>query len=217
MDLPGGLEELHRRPGGSPTEEAEVDTQDSRSRQPLDGLGCRQDRKVGEAYDLQGRFGPEDPIHGTVSPHPHGDEIHPEALGVLDDPSAGNSGLDGDGPGILCPGGVGDLPCHLPSQGLPPGLVEREQAKAERERHRLRCLAAEERVDGLIERLAERLQEASENLPDGIRAVPVYERTALVSEILSTVEHNLIFGALLVVAVLFVFLGNLRAGLIVAR
>jgi len=64
--------------------------------------------------------------------------------------------------------------------------------------------------------LSERLEEAKGSLPEGVRAIPVYERTSLVSQILRTVEHNLLFGALLVVAVLFVFLGNLRAGLIVA-
>ncbi|MBD3216628.1 MAG: CusA/CzcA family heavy metal efflux RND transporter [candidate division Zixibacteria bacterium] len=64
--------------------------------------------------------------------------------------------------------------------------------------------------------LTERLEEASSSLPDSIEAIPVYERTDLVSEVLSTVEHNLFFGAILVVAILFMFLGNLRAGLIVA-
>ena len=65
-------------------------------------------------------------------------------------------------------------------------------------------------------RLAERLDAVSKNLPEGLTAVPVYERTDLVAKVLRTVEHNLLFGAILVVAVLFVFLGNLRAGLIVA-
>jgi len=64
--------------------------------------------------------------------------------------------------------------------------------------------------------LSERLNEAQQNLPDGVQAIPVYERTSLVSKVLRTVEHNLLFGALLVVAILFIFLGNLRAGLIVA-
>ncbi len=64
--------------------------------------------------------------------------------------------------------------------------------------------------------LSEQLAEARKNLPDNVETIPVYERTSLVNQILSTVEHNLLFGALLVVAVLFVFLGNLRAGLIVA-
>lgn len=64
--------------------------------------------------------------------------------------------------------------------------------------------------------LSQRLEEASQNLPENIKAIPVYERTDLVGEVLSTVEHNLIYGAILVIAVLFVFLGNFRAGLIVA-
>ncbi|MCB2230519.1 CusA/CzcA family heavy metal efflux RND transporter [bacterium] len=64
--------------------------------------------------------------------------------------------------------------------------------------------------------MSARLDEAAKNLPDGIEVIPVYERTALVDKVLRTVEHNLLFGALLVIAILFVFLGNLRAGLIVA-
>src|SRR6266496_473003 len=43
-----------------------------------------------------------------------------------------------------------------------------------------------------------------------------YQRTDLVNQVLHTVEKNLSEGALLVVAVLFAFLGNIRAGLIVA-
>jgi len=68
----------------------------------------------------------------------------------------------------------------------------------------------------ITQRLARRLTEAAGNLPEGTRAIPVYERTELVRQVLSTVEHNLVYGALLVVAVLFAFLGSLRAGLIVA-
>ncbi|MFH2056896.1 MAG: efflux RND transporter permease subunit, partial [bacterium] len=68
----------------------------------------------------------------------------------------------------------------------------------------------------VTERMAQRLAEVAPRLPDSVEVIPVYERTDLVREVLSTVEHNLAFGALLVVAVLFAFLGNLRAGLIVA-
>ncbi len=68
----------------------------------------------------------------------------------------------------------------------------------------------------ITQSLSERLEEAKTNLPEGVEAIPVYERTSLVNKVLRTVEHNLLFGALLVVAILFVFLGNLRAGLIVA-
>ncbi len=64
--------------------------------------------------------------------------------------------------------------------------------------------------------LAARLAEVQKSLPAGITAEPVYERTDLVDLVLRTVRNNLLEGALLVVAVLFVFLGNLRAGLIVA-
>jgi heavy metal efflux system protein len=61
-----------------------------------------------------------------------------------------------------------------------------------------------------------RLEEVKKSLPAGIELTPVYDRTALVDHVLGTVEKNLLEGALLVIAVLFLFLGNLRAGLIVA-
>jgi len=65
-------------------------------------------------------------------------------------------------------------------------------------------------------RLEERLAEVGRTLPEGVELVPVYSRTDLVDQVLRTVRTNLLEGALLVVAVLFAFLGNLRAGLIVA-
>jgi cobalt-zinc-cadmium resistance protein CzcA len=64
--------------------------------------------------------------------------------------------------------------------------------------------------------LSARLVEVQKSLPPGIRVESVYERTDLVDHVLRTLRTNLFEGALLVVAVLFVFLGNLRAGLIVA-
>ncbi|MET0401642.1 MAG: CusA/CzcA family heavy metal efflux RND transporter, partial [Cystobacter sp.] len=64
--------------------------------------------------------------------------------------------------------------------------------------------------------LARRLEEVKKTLPEGVVVEPVYERTELVELVLSTVEKNLWEGALLVIAVLFLFLGNVRAGLIVA-
>ena len=45
---------------------------------------------------------------------------------------------------------------------------------------------------------------------------PVYDRTALVERTIKTVEKNLVEGALLVVVILFLLLGNLRAALITA-
>ena len=64
--------------------------------------------------------------------------------------------------------------------------------------------------------LAQRLSEIAAALPSGISVEPVYERTELVGQVLDTVKKNLLEGALLVIAVLFLFLGNVRAGLIVA-
>jgi cobalt-zinc-cadmium resistance protein CzcA len=65
-------------------------------------------------------------------------------------------------------------------------------------------------------KLRERLDEVRASLPEGVTLETVYNRTDLVDQVLSTVRRNLLEGALLVVAVLFAFLGNLRAGLIVA-
>ena len=65
-------------------------------------------------------------------------------------------------------------------------------------------------------RLSTRLNEIRKSLPQGVTATPVYTRTTLVDKVLRTVRTNLLEGALLVIAILFIFLGNLRAGLIVA-
>ena len=64
--------------------------------------------------------------------------------------------------------------------------------------------------------LARKLQEIKQGLPAGVDAHVVYDRTHVVDQVLQTVEHNLLFGAILVIAVLFLFLGNVRASLIVA-
>ena len=68
----------------------------------------------------------------------------------------------------------------------------------------------------LTRKLEDRLAEARSSLPSAVTLEPVYSRADLVGKVLRTVRNNLLEGALLVVAVLFVFLGNLRAGLIVA-
>ena len=54
------------------------------------------------------------------------------------------------------------------------------------------------------------------SLPPGVVAVTVYDRTALVDKAINTVKKNLLEGAVLVIAVLFLFLGNLRAAVITA-
>jgi cobalt-zinc-cadmium resistance protein CzcA len=65
-------------------------------------------------------------------------------------------------------------------------------------------------------RLRERLGEAREGLPAEMRAEVAYDRTELVDRVIGTVRKNLFEGGLLVIAVLFAFLGSFRAGLIVA-
>jgi cobalt-zinc-cadmium resistance protein CzcA len=64
--------------------------------------------------------------------------------------------------------------------------------------------------------LAQRLEEIKETLPEDVTVQTVYDRTDLVDQVLSTVRHNLFFGAVLVISILFLFLGNIRASLIVA-
>ncbi len=63
---------------------------------------------------------------------------------------------------------------------------------------------------------ARKLEEINRNLPEGIVATPVYDRTTLVEKTIHTVATNLLEGAALVVVVLLLFLGNLRAALIAA-
>jgi len=64
--------------------------------------------------------------------------------------------------------------------------------------------------------LSIKLEEINRSLPEGVRAVAVYDRTQLVDKTISTVQKNLLEGALLVIAVLFLLLGNMRAALITA-
>jgi cobalt-zinc-cadmium resistance protein CzcA len=68
----------------------------------------------------------------------------------------------------------------------------------------------------VTQRTVEKLAEIDATLPEGVRAHPVYDRTELVDKTIMTVQKNLLEGALLVIAVLFVLLGNLRAALITA-
>ena len=61
-----------------------------------------------------------------------------------------------------------------------------------------------------------RLQAVNKSLPKGVVAKTVYDRTVLVEKAIATVQKNLIEGALLVIAILFLFLGNIRAAIITA-
>ncbi len=64
--------------------------------------------------------------------------------------------------------------------------------------------------------VAARIAEINRSLPAGIHALPVYDRTLLVDATIETVKKNLFEGAALVVVVLFLLLGNIRAALITA-
>lgn len=61
-----------------------------------------------------------------------------------------------------------------------------------------------------------KMQEINRTLPSGVFAKTVYDRTILVDKAIATVKKNLLEGAILVIAVLFLFLGNIRAAIITA-
>ena len=65
-------------------------------------------------------------------------------------------------------------------------------------------------------RVAAQMEEVNRTLPEGVVARTVYDRTVLVDATIETVQHNLYLGALLVIVVLFAFLGNIRAAIITA-
>ena len=66
------------------------------------------------------------------------------------------------------------------------------------------------------ERVAKKITDINKNLPTGVVAEVVYNRTSLVDKTIATVQKNLLEGALLVIAILFLFLGNFRAAVITA-
>ena len=65
-------------------------------------------------------------------------------------------------------------------------------------------------------RVAEKLEEINISLPEGVVAEALYDRTVLVDNTIATVEENLLVGAFLVIVILFLLLGNMRAALITA-
>ncbi|SPZ05026.1 heavy metal efflux pump CzcA [Pseudomonas luteola] len=64
--------------------------------------------------------------------------------------------------------------------------------------------------------VSKKIEDINRSLPAGVSAVPVYDRTTLVDKAIATVKKNLVEGAILVIAILFLFLGNIRAALITA-
>jgi cobalt-zinc-cadmium resistance protein CzcA len=68
----------------------------------------------------------------------------------------------------------------------------------------------------VIDNIKSKIKQIEQTLPEGVEIVPFLDRTSMVNNAIKTVETNLLEGALIVVFVLVVFLGNLRAGFIVA-
>ncbi len=66
------------------------------------------------------------------------------------------------------------------------------------------------------QRLNDKLSEVKKTLPENVAVKTVYSRTELVDQVIATVRSNLLDGAILVIIIVYIFLGNLRAGLIVA-
>jgi cobalt-zinc-cadmium resistance protein CzcA len=62
----------------------------------------------------------------------------------------------------------------------------------------------------------QKMKQINQNLPAGVEAITVYNRTTLVDKAIHTVKKNLLEGAVLVVVILFLFLGNMRAAIITA-
>ncbi|HKS26535.1 MAG TPA: efflux RND transporter permease subunit [Pyrinomonadaceae bacterium] len=68
----------------------------------------------------------------------------------------------------------------------------------------------------VVERVKERVEQIKKTLPKGVQLIPFYDRTELVDRTIWTVAKNLIEGALLVIIVLILLLGNWRGALLVA-
>lgn len=67
----------------------------------------------------------------------------------------------------------------------------------------------------VITRVKEKMVEISRHLPEGVKLIPFYDQSKLVQQTIDTVRTNLFEGGLLVVAVLFLTVGNIPAALIV--
>ena len=73
-----------------------------------------------------------------------------------------------------------------------------------------------ENSNAVVNRVKKKMEQIKKTLPEGVTIEAFLDRSALVNRAVGTVEKNLIEGALIVIFVLVLFLGNLRAGLIVA-
>jgi cobalt-zinc-cadmium resistance protein CzcA len=73
-----------------------------------------------------------------------------------------------------------------------------------------------ENSNEVIKKVKTRIEEIQKTLPEGVKIDAFLDRTKMVNNAIGTVEKNLLEGALIVVFVLVLFLGNLRAGFLVA-
>jgi heavy metal efflux system protein len=72
-----------------------------------------------------------------------------------------------------------------------------------------------ENTSRVIQRVREKVEEINGILPEGVRVVPFYDQADLVTRAVDTVRDALLAGSVLIVAVLFLFLGNVRSALVV--
>jgi cobalt-zinc-cadmium resistance protein CzcA len=77
-------------------------------------------------------------------------------------------------------------------------------------------MLAGENASNVVDRVKQKIEQIKPSLPPGVHIVPFYDRADFVNRVIRTVRNNLLEGGLLVIAVLFLFLGNLRGGLTVA-
>jgi len=73
-----------------------------------------------------------------------------------------------------------------------------------------------ENFQEVIKGVKERIAQIQKSMPEGVVIEPFIDRTQLVSRVTGTIERNLVEGGLIVVFILVLFLGNIRAGLVVA-
>lgn len=73
-----------------------------------------------------------------------------------------------------------------------------------------------ENSNAVVKNVKDRIEQIQKTLPEGVQIEPFLERSGLVGRAIHTVQKNLLEGALIVIFVLVLFLGNLRAGLLVA-
>ncbi|MBO0939300.1 CusA/CzcA family heavy metal efflux RND transporter [Fibrella sp. HMF5335] len=73
-----------------------------------------------------------------------------------------------------------------------------------------------ENSSAVIKRVKDKIAEIQKTLPEGVQIVPFLDRTKMVNSAIGTVEHNLLEGAIIVIFVLVLLLGNFRAGFVVA-